>query len=171
MATSLNARLAVSVAATVTNPLDLGTVVSSLSKTYSASLTDGDGAGEAEVLFHDTRTLAASASEDIDFSGSLTDAFGTTVAIASIKALIISAAVGNTNNVLVGGTGTTLTAVLAGATDEILVRPGATLALIAGAADATGYAVSAGSSDLLNIENSSSGSSVTYDIIVIGVAV
>ena len=34
--------------------------------------------------------------------------------------------------------------------------------------DATAYAVTAGSADILQVANSSSGSTVTYDVIIVG---
>ena len=50
----------------------------------------------------------------------------------------------------------------------MVVRPGATFAVFAGQADSAGYAVTATTADLLHVANSSSGTSVTYDVIVIG---
>ena len=51
-------------------------------------------------------------------------------------------------------------------TDKISVRPGGAFILIA--PDATGYAVTAATGDLLKIANSAGTTSVTYDIIIIG---
>jgi len=42
---------------------------------------------------------------------------------------------------------------------------------MAGAADATTYAVTAGTGDLLKVANSAGGTSVTYDIVIIGSSV
>ena len=38
--------------------------------TNTLSLTDGTGSGKAQIVFADTRTLAGSASEELDPSGS-----------------------------------------------------------------------------------------------------
>jgi hypothetical protein len=166
---ALRSKLAVSVTASQTNSIDLGAGTLPVALSYGVTLTDGTAAGQADRMFTDRRTIAASSNDDLDLAGSLTDGFGATITFARVKAIIISAAAGNTNNVLVGGdaTNTFLTyTVVEG--DAIILRPGATLALIAGAADATGYAVTAGTGDLLRITNSGAGTSVTYDIVVIG---
>lgn len=47
--------------------------------------------------------LAASASENLDLAGGLTDDFGATLTFTAIKEIIIHASSANTNNVLVGG--------------------------------------------------------------------
>jgi hypothetical protein len=166
---TLSSRITIAVSGSQTATLDLGTATATLAKTYSAVLANGTAAGQADKVFHDTRTLAASATEDIDLAGALVDAFGTTLTFVRIKGLIIAAAAANTNNVIVGGASATqFVSWVGGATHTVTVRPGATFALMAGSADATGYVTAAGSSDLLKIANSSSGTGVTYDIIVIG---
>lgn len=165
----LTSRLSVAASAIQTAALDLGTAQAQLSKSYTVDLANGTAAGQADRTFHDTRTLAASANEDLDLAGVLTDAFGTVLTFARIKGLIVSAAAGNSNNVIVGGAASNqfLTWVGAG-THTITLRPGATFVLMAGAADSTGYAVTAATGDLLRIANSGAGSTVTYDIAVIG---
>lgn len=166
---SLVTRLGLTVDAKYTTALDLATGTVPLLKAYETILQTGTGAGQADKIFHDQRTLAASATEDLDLAGSLTDAFGAAVTFAKIKALIISAAAGNTNNVLVGGVANGLATVITPAASGIVVvRPGATFAVFAGVADSTGYAVTAATADLLHMANSAAGTSVTYDVIVIG---
>jgi len=166
---TLSSTLLVAVAAKLSATQDLGSAVASMSKQYEVALTSGTTAGKADLVFHDTRTLAASGSEDIDLAGVLTDPLGATLSFVKVKALIVSAAAGNTNNVIVGGASSNgVVSWVGGATHTVTVRPGATLALIAGAADATGYAVTAATGDLLKIANSAGTTGVTYDLIVIG---
>lgn len=166
---TLNATLAVKVAADLVTALDLANPAVSLSRGYSASLITGTGAGKADRIWHDQRTLAASATEDLDLSGALTDALGGSAVFAKIKGIVVAAAAGNVNNVLVGGVTNGLSTFLSpAATGIITLRPGAVFALFAGAADATGYAVTAATADLLHVANSGSGTPVTYDVIVIG---
>lgn len=165
----LTSRFDLSVSANYSATLDLATAQANLLKTYSAVLQTGVGAGQADKTFHDTRTLAASASEDLDLAGTLLDAFGTAITFVKLKAVIISAAAANTNNVLVGGVAAGVTSFLSpAATGIITVRPGATFAILAGQADSTGYAVTATTADLLHIANSAGGTSVTYDVIIVG---
>lgn len=165
----LTSSMSVAASAELTGALDLTTAAAPLTFRKPVSLTSGTAAGQADRLFSDRRTLAASASEDLDLAGVLVDAFGATITFARIKGLIISAAATNTNNVIVGNATTNgFISWVGAATHTVTVRPGGVLALIAGAADATGYAVTAGTADLLHVANSGAGTSVTYDVILIG---
>ena len=163
---ALTTKIVAQVVATLTSPLDLSTPTDALDYTQRISLTSGTGSGQADMLWHDQRTLAASGSENIDLAGSLTGAFGTTLTFARIKGLVVAAAAGNTNNVQVArGAANGCTLFLA-ASDGLVVRPGGVFAWFA--QDATGIAVTAGTGDILTITNGAGGTSVTYDIIVIG---
>jgi hypothetical protein len=160
--------LAVNAFAELTSTLDLGTGSAKQSLSRSMSLSNGTAAGKADRVFSDRRTLAASATEDLDLAGVLLDAFGSAITFARIKGLIIAAAAANTNNVVVGAAATNPWATLLSATGTVTLRPGAFLAVGTGTADATGYAVTAGTGDLLKVANSGAGTSVTYDIHIIG---
>jgi hypothetical protein len=166
----LVSRLVVSANLQHTNPLDLSVVSAAVDKSYVTALQSGVGALQADKAFHDTRTLGPSASEDIDLVGAtFTDPFGVALAFVKVKGIIVAAAAANANNVIVGGVAAGLAGVLVPAASATLVlRPGAVMALFAGQADATGYAVTATTADLLHIANSGAGTSVTYDVIVVG---
>lgn len=162
------AMLAVSAYGELSAALDLGAGKAPQALSRSLSLGSGTGVGKADRIFSDRRTLAASGTEDLDLAGVLLDAFGATITFARIKGLVIAAAAGNTNNVVVGAASSNPWATLLGATHTLTLRPGAFVAVGTGAADATGYAVAAGTGDLLKIANSGAGSAVTYDIHIIG---
>lgn len=166
---TLSSAASVSIAGALSTAFDQGRATFPFSLGRSVSLADGTGAGKADRVWTDTRTLAASASEDLDLAGSLLDAFGAAVTFAKVKGLLVVAAPGNSNNVIVGGASSNgFVSWVGGATHTVTVRPGAALALIAGDADATGYAVTGGTADLLKIANSGAGSAVTYSIAVLG---
>lgn len=165
----LTSKLTVEISADYSVALDLATGTVPLLKTYRTVMQTGTGTGQADRIFHDTRTLAASASEDLDLVGTLLDAFGTAITMVKLKAIIVSAAAANVNNVLVGGVAAGVASFLSpAATGIVTVRPGALFAMCAGQADSVGYAVTATTADLLHIANSGAGTSVTYDVIVIG---
>lgn len=167
MSATLASSLTLWVDATLSNALDLATAAVPLAYRKNHTWTSGTDAAQANQVFHDQRTLSASATEDLDLAGGLTDAYGTTLTFTKIRALIVQAAAANTNNVLVGGAAAAQFATwVSDATDKIVVRPGGTLALIA--PDATGYAVTATTGDILRIANSAGTTSVTYDLILIG---
>lgn len=148
--------------------LDLGSAKAPMRLQRKVSLTDGTGAGQANRVFSDRRSIAASSAEDLDLAGVLLDAFGATLTFVRIKGLYIAAAATNVNNVVVGADATNPWATLLNATGTITLRPGAAFAAFAGAADGTGYAVTAGTGDLLQVANSGAGSAVEYDIFVVG---
>ncbi|MFC8267811.1 hypothetical protein ACFUIZ_19070 [Streptomyces cinereoruber] len=166
---TLSSAASVSVAGAQSVSLPQGKATYPFGLSRSVSLVDGTGAGKADRVWTATRTLAASASEDLDLAGTLVDAFGATVSFAKIKALMVSAAAGNTNNVVIGGASSNGFITWVGAaTHTVIVRPGGALALLTGEADANGYAVTAATGDLLKIANSGSGTPVTYSIAIIG---
>jgi hypothetical protein len=169
MASSLSSVVSLNVSANIVNPLNVGGATATLSSSFGTSLITGVLAGQADKAWWDHRTLAASASETLDLAGSLLDQFGATITFARVKVLVVSADAANTNNVVVGGAGSnTFIGLFGSATHTAIVRPGATVAWITGNADATGYAVTPSTGDLLQIANSSSGSSVSYTVAIIG---
>lgn len=166
---ALETVFSLAVLAALTKTSDLGSVPKAqLDFQRRVQLRTGTAAGQADKLWFDERTLAASATEDLDLAGVLVDEFGATVTLARIKGLVVAAAAGNTNNVVVGAAAANPWAALLGATGTVTVRPGACVAACVSEGDATGYAVTAGTGDLLKVANSAGGTSVTYQIIVIG---
>jgi hypothetical protein len=139
-----------------------------LSQQLGWAMTNGTGAGQADLAWFDSRTLSASSSETIDFAGTLRDPLNTLISMARLKALVISAAAGNTNNVVVGGGATTITTLFGATTHTTALRPGETVAWFSGSNDATGKVITSGSADLLQIANSGAGTTVGYTIAAIG---
>jgi len=159
--------IAVSIYSRIKNALDLSTSLDTIQRNKSYSFTDGAGADQADVVWSDERTLAASATEDLDLAGGLIDAFGVAITLARIKAIYVEADSSNTNNVLLGGAAANAFATpFADVTDRVTLRPGGALLLVA--PDATGYVVTAGTGDLLRAGNSGAGTSVKYRIVLVG---
>ena len=146
---------------------DLGETSFNINKKYTNQLAPGTAANQADRAFVDTRTIAASGTDSIDLAGGITTPFGVaSSSFAKVKTIIISAASGNTNNVVVGGSGShTFIGPFSGANDKIAIPPGGSFAVTAPGA---GWTVTAATGDLLLIANSSSGTAVTYDIVIIG---
>lgn len=151
---------------TLSSPLDLVTAVAPLVTGRSILLDNGVGANQADRIWSDTRTLSASATEDLDLAGVLTDAFGAALTFARIKALFVSAAAGNTNNVNITRPAANGVPLFLAAGDGIAVRPGGFLGWAC--SDATGVAVTAGTGDLITVTNSAGGTGVTYSVVIIG---
>ena len=164
----LTSSMSIAASADLSTALDLGVARAPVQVRRAVALASGTGVGKADRVFSDRRSIAASSSEDLDLAGVLLDAFGVAITFARVKGLIVTAAATNVNNVVVGAASGSPWAGLLGATHTLTLRPGASFAVMAGEADATGYAVTATSADLLKIANSSSGSAVSYDIVIIG---
>src|SRR3990172_12154184 len=78
---SLSANVKVSINATQTKTADFESASSAIAHALSVAFSDGVAAGQANRIWKDTRTLGASATEDLDFSGALLDIFGDAVVI------------------------------------------------------------------------------------------
>lgn len=167
MANTLKASIAVDLAAKLTTTLDLQTVSApgGLKANHSFSTGTGTTVGNADMEWSDRRTIAASGNEDLDFAGSLTGPFGSTLTFARIKAFVVKAATGNTNNVVITRPASNGVPLFSAAGDAISVQPGGTFVWVAPGA---GVAVTAGTGDLINVSNSGGTTGVTYDIFVIG---
>lgn len=143
---------------------DLGTPQQDVALADLDEITSGTGSFQSDLLFSDTRQLAASATEDLDLAGVLEDAFGNLLTFVEITAVYIKAHSGNTNNVIVGGA--TAAVPLGFATGDVFSIPPGGKFLVTN--PVAGWPVGAGATDDLKIANSSSGSPVDYDIIIMG---
>lgn len=150
----------------LTSPLDLTTPSSALKLARQLSFTEGAGAGAANMIWSDRRTIAASATDSLDLAGSLTGPFGTTLTFARIKMLLVLAATGNTNNVNVVRPASNGVPLGLAAGDGFPVKPGGMFWWYD--PSAAGVAVTAGTGDLLDLVNSAVGTSVTYDVVIVG---
>lgn len=163
---ALTSQIVAQIIATESGTLDLGTKSAKVSASYSQSLASGTGAAAADMIWTDERTIVASGNDDLDLAGVLVGAFGNTLTFAKIKAIMVVAAEGNTNDVVIGGIGATGFVGPFGAnTHTIAVKPGGVFVI---GHPGTGWTVTASTGDILRIANSSSGTSVTYKIVVIG---
>jgi hypothetical protein len=163
---TLRATLRHGVAWLFTQTSDLDVRQSKLTAPDEVVLEDGTGASQANSCFADTRTLAISANEDLDLAGALLDAFGNTLTFTKIKAIYIRAADANTNSVIIKPAAANgFLGPFANAAHTQTLPPGGVWQV---EAPVNGWAVTAGTGDKINIANSAAGTSVTYDIEIIG---
>ena len=163
---SVRANVTAGVSGQYTSTRGLGSASFTLDQSILAQFAPGTGSGKADVAFSDRRTLVASATENLDLVGSLTDPLGSTATFGHVKAIYIVASAANTNNVILGGAasnaflgpfgGTTPTASIPPGGFMVFAQPGA------------GWTVTASTGDLLKVANSAAGTSVQYDVIIIG---
>ncbi len=150
----------------LTSALDLGTVTFPFTSNANATLATGTGANQADLVFADQRTLAASATEDLDLAGVLISGAGAVLTFAKLKAIYIKAASANTNNVVVSRPASNGVPLFSAAGDALAILPGG--AFMWFAPGLAGVTVTAATGDLITLTNSAAGTSVTYDVIIVG---
>lgn len=136
-----------------------------LSEIFTATITTGTGADQADRVYYGRRA-ASTTPEDIDLAaGSLTDIYGNAITFARVKLIYIKNRSTTTAEIIsVGGDANGLVGWVGAAADFVNVRAGGVLLLFA--PDATGYAVTAGTGDILQIVSASGTPSV--DVLIIG---
>lgn len=162
---SLKTRIQAGIAAVLTGAADVGRNQLDIDFPSEIALANGTTTGKADRIFSDQRTLAASAAENLDLAGSLTNALGEAVVFAKIKAIYVRAADGNTNNVVVGNVANGFVGPFGAATESVAIPPGG--AFLA-AAPKAGWPVTANTADLIKIANSGAGSAVIFDLVIVG---
>jgi hypothetical protein len=164
MVAGVRANISLTMDATLIGTNDLGSPKQRVLIDEALAFAAGTAAvNQADLMFADTRTIAASGSEDLDLAGVLTDAFGQLIAAAEIVLIYVKAAAANTNSVIIGAATAPFAGPL-GALGTYTVKPGEFYF----AASESGWAVGAGATDDLKIANSGGTTGVTYDIVVLG---
>ncbi len=90
-------------------------------------VANGTGAGAADLLFHDERSIAGSGNEDLDLQA-LTDSFGQAFNAAEVAVLRVEAASTNAGAIeLTPGASNGWTAILSGTAPKISIPPGCSM--------------------------------------------
>ena len=107
-----------------TDPADLSTPTDNLVQDYSVTLATGSGADQANVIFHDQRTLADAAVDTLDLyaSGSLLDPLGVALTMEQLKVLYL-ANTSTTNSLTIGPSATAVALCADKASDIIIIPP------------------------------------------------
>lgn len=119
---------------------------------------------QADLFYEATRTLAASATENLDLNGVLINPLGGAFPAAEIVAIYVEADAANTNNVVVGAAGSNPFIGPMSGTGTLTLRPGEFCLF----SSREGWAVTASTGDLLKVANSAAGTAVNYTIVIIG---
>jgi hypothetical protein len=166
-ATSLSTSMVFSVSGNFQNDLDLGAdPVYNFKGGTTLNFTNGTAASQVDMVFADQRVINASTTEDLDVSGgALTTAFGAAFTLVELKGLMVCAASGNTNNVVLGGDANSVPFLSTAAT-TVSIKPGGCFMLADPSAG--GIAVTNATGDVIQVANSGAGTTVTYDIIILG---
>jgi hypothetical protein len=160
--------LSVKLSALLLNPLDFRSSSDEQKMDLSVLLSPGTGANQATQIWSDRRTLAPSATENLDLAGVLTNAFGVVLTFTKLKLAIFKADPANNAANLVQVTRPAANGVpfLMAASDGFALTPGG-LAILAWP-DATAITVTAATGDLITVTNSAGTNSVVYDVVLVG---
>lgn len=163
---SLSGRLDARIFALLTGAADHAVPQAPIDLDCGLDFTSGTGTDQANLIFSDQRTLGASASENLDVRGVLSDLLGNLLTMVKIKAILIKASANNTNNVVLGNDANSVQLGFSAITATWSIPPGGWFMVTAPAA---GWQVSiSGGGDIIKIANSGGATSVTYDIVVLG---
>lgn len=166
MPPALTSRVDVLISGSLLSSLDLQDVSSPFAIRRAIDFSNGSGANQANVIFSDTRTLAPSASETLDLvGGGLVDAFGVAIAPARLRAVLIYASPANVNNLTILGNAAAVPILNTVAT-TITLTPGGLFLITK--PDTVGMLVTPTTFDLIQIANAGAGTSVNYDIVLLG---
>lgn len=146
----------------------IGNTVNSNAFSYSKTMTTGTGANQVDLVYVVTGTIVASGNLQLDLAGVLADFFGATISFARIKAMYIELTTDTTSTGVSVGGGTDGSGAAAfinwvgDVTDKIKLRNGGCFTLTA--PDATAYAVTATTADILRLTNLDASNVATYKI-------
>jgi len=114
-----------------TSAHDLGTSADNLNLSRNITFANGSGADQAQVIFHDLRSLADDANEVLDFyaSGSLLDPLGTALTMTKLKFLYVKNTTATAGASLHIGGGTVAAGLFDDITDILILPPQGTLLL------------------------------------------
>lgn len=163
----LSASVRLRLAASQTGSNDFGGPAFTPALEAVMNLANGTGAGQADLLFVDQRSVNASSNDDIDLAGVLTSAFGTTITAAEVVGVLVINAprdgAANVSNLTLGGGTNPFLGFLGGTTPTIgPIGPGGFFFIGCPSASGVGT-VTAGTGDILRVANSS-GAAATYQI-------
>lgn len=163
--TGLTGRVTGSIRLTGVKQLDLAAATDPLVISLTRTITFGATDGKSDLIWHDERDLAATTAEELDLAGSLTNAFGDTLTFAKIDAIMFKNTSSLAATLEIGPPAANgLALPWKAADDKLLFEPGGGMWLLAAPA---GWAVTAATGDLLEVENVDGVASV-YEIAFVG---
>lgn len=139
----------------------------SLAASWNNPLSSGTSTDQADLIYSVHRDIAASSFYDLDLSNSLLDAFGNTIKMVRLKALLVQASSSNsTGDVNVTRESTFGAPVFMAAGDGLALKPRAVFAWWD--PGAIGVLVTCSSGDLVHFSTTTSNLGVGVNIIAIG---
>ncbi len=166
MATTYSGGITFQLIGQLIKSLDIGTARLDVNYSKRYSTANGTGADQANMIWTDTRTITASSNDDLDLYGGITNAFGDTMNFAAIKGIFLFANVLNVNDIKIGNSSAEISTMTGNINDIFIVQPGGMWCVYNPSAG--GYGVTNTTADILRVTNAAGGTSVDYDIIILG---
>ena len=164
---ALTTNVSLEVIARLTGAGDLGNASAPLDYSKLIAMGDGTGLNQADVLWHDQRTLGSGANEDLDLAGSLTDLLGNAITVVDLKLVLFHVPTAGAGPITVSRPASNGVPLFGAASDSVKVMGGGAFLWVN--PDATDVVtVTAGTGDLINVLNDDGAASVTYDVIIAG---
>lgn len=158
------ANVSLKVLATETSSQDLGTAKGVWTWEVAANYATGTSSNQQDLVYQDTRSIAATTST-IDLAGSLTSPIaGTAITMVEVTYICITNKSTTTGEVLSVGAGSNplLNWVMATG-DGVKIGPGGSLVI---SSPIDGFAVTAGTGDILTLNSGSA--TISVDILILG---
>lgn len=152
----------------------LGTKLAQLGVNLNLAFLDGVGAGQVSKIYArkagSLGSQVQSVNTDLDLSGSLVDDLGQTVVFTAVKAIVFGTDALNPGTLSLGPAPANGFAGPFSGTTPALVLPALCAGRVAFARfDATGWAVTAGTGDLLRIASAATAGTYNYDLAILGI--
>lgn len=162
---------------TIQSRIDSNLIVSGALQTTTAllnyaktlSIADGTGSGQADQVYTDAGTLAASGTAVIDLAAPLTNPAGQDIKFTDLKVLMFFSDSANQDTISIGPNGALnpLNAWFSSSAQNIRLNPGSSALLTS---SPTGWAVTENSADKFLITNDDASNTADYELVIIGVA-
>jgi hypothetical protein len=163
---TLRARILTDFDILVTSALDLGAVSVPMQQQFRQAFDTGGGQDQAQIAFGDQRPLTASQTDTLDLAGGLTGGLGGALTFTALKELFLWADPTNTGDLRVGkALANCFVGPFGASAIGILLPPGGIIHLRN--PTAAGWAVTAGTGDLMTVENLVA-AAANYTAILIG---
>jgi hypothetical protein len=144
---------------------DGGVATLNLNSSLSKSVANGTGLNQANALYIDDFSIAASGTLNIDLT-SLTDRFGAALSFSKVKEILLITDATNINDVVYGNGTNPFVGPLSVGTATVTVKPGN--AFHVSNYSAAGWTVTDTTADTIKLANSGSGTAVTGTIVIVG---
>jgi len=166
MPATVTSKLIVSLTSILADAKGLASAQASIETGINKALASGTGADQCDRVYSEN-DKSISVAYDLDLSGALLDAFGVAAVFAKVRAVIVVADPLNTGNIVIGGDAAAFLMGFGAVAHTFFVPPGGVFLAFAPAA--AGYAVVAGTGDILQFAPSA-GTQV-FDFAILGTSV